>query len=116
MHELSIAASIVDIVDEAVESRGQGRVAVVHLKLGAMAGVVEDALLFSFEVAAAGTSVEGARLDIEMVPVTVCCPDCRVERTLALRQPLRCPECGTPTPKVVGGSELEVIAVEVEDD
>jgi Zn finger protein HypA/HybF involved in hydrogenase expression len=27
---------------------------------------------------------------------------------------MRCPVCGTPTPEVVGGRELEVVALEIE--
>jgi len=115
VHELSIAESIVDIVAETVERRGAGRVAAVHLRLGALAGVVDEALLFSFEVAAAGSPVEGAELRIEKVPVTVYCPSCRIDRVLAGVQPLCCPTCGTPTPNVISGTELEVTAMEVED-
>jgi hydrogenase nickel incorporation protein HypA/HybF len=116
MHELSIAEGIVDIVAEASAKQGDARVTAVHLRLGALAGVVEEALLFSFEVAAAGTAAEKAELRIERVPVTVYCPLCQRERVLPGRQPVACPECGTPTPRVIAGTELEVIALELEGD
>jgi hydrogenase nickel incorporation protein HypA/HybF len=116
MHELSIAEGIVDIVAEASEKQGDARVTAVHLRLGALAGVVEEALLFSFEVAAAGTAAEKAELRIERVPVTVYCPLCQMERILPGPQPVSCPECGTPTPRVIAGTELEVVALEVESE
>jgi hydrogenase nickel incorporation protein HypA/HybF len=64
MHELSIAASIVEIASEEAARYG-GRVAVVHLKLGALSGVVREALQFSWELACDDTPVAGARLEIE---------------------------------------------------
>ena len=50
MHELSIAMSIVEMAQEEAQQRGV-RVNAVHLKLGAMSGVVKQALLSSYEMA-----------------------------------------------------------------
>ena len=61
MHELSIAMSIVEMAEEEAVRRGV-RVSAVHLKLGALAGVVKDALIFSYEIACQGTTLEGSRL------------------------------------------------------
>ncbi len=63
MHELSIAMSIVDLAQEESEKRNV-RVCAVHLKLGRMAGVVREALYGSYELASAGTPLEGSRLVI----------------------------------------------------
>ena len=54
MHELSIAMSIVDMAQEEAERRN-ATVDAVHLELGLLSGVVADALLFSYEIACAGT-------------------------------------------------------------
>lgn len=115
MHELSIAAGIVDIAEEEVALAGACRVLAVRLRLGALAGVARDALLFSFDIVAAGTVVEGARLEIEDIPVVIACPICQAERALPAPSPLCCPVCGTPTPAVVRGTELEVTALEIDD-
>ena len=112
MHELSIAMSIVEIAQEERERLG-GRVSAVHLKLGPMAGVVKDALLFSYDVACQDTPLEGSRLLIEEMPLVVFCPQCEVQRVLPAPHSLRCPECGTLTPEVRGGRELEVFAMEI---
>ena len=50
MHELSIALSIVELAEEEAERRGV-QVNAVHLKLGALSGVVKDALLSCYEMA-----------------------------------------------------------------
>ncbi|MEZ0335116.1 MAG: hydrogenase maturation nickel metallochaperone HypA, partial [Gemmatimonadales bacterium] len=76
MHELSIALSLVDLAQEEAERLG-GRVCALHLRIGALAGVVPEALLASYEMACAETPLEGSRLVIEDVPVVVYCPECR---------------------------------------
>jgi hydrogenase nickel incorporation protein HypA/HybF len=114
MHELSIAMSIVEIAQEESERLGS-RVSAVHLKLGALAGVVKDALLFSYEVACQDTPLAGSRLLIEEMPLIVFCPQCEVQRVLGSAQQLRCTECGTPTPDVRGGRELQLVALEVDE-
>jgi len=112
MHELSIAVSIVEMAQEEAEQRGV-RVMAIHLKLGPLSGVVKEALAGSFEIAAAGTPLAGARLVITETPVAVFCPRCRSRRPLRSVQSFRCPECETAAPEVLEGEELEVTALEV---
>ena len=68
MHELSIATNIVDIACEEAERQGDLRVHAVYLNLGALSGVVKDALLFSWDLACEGTCIAGARLAIRDTP------------------------------------------------
>lgn len=95
-------------------ARRQVQVCAVHLKLGPLSGVVKEALLSSYEMACFDTPLKHSRLVIEEVPVVVYCPKCKAERTLPSMQWFCCPECATPTPDVVHGKELEVVALEVE--
>jgi hydrogenase nickel incorporation protein HypA/HybF len=113
MHELSIAMSIIDLAQEEAEQRGV-RVTGVRLKLGAMSGVVKDALLSCYEMACFDTPMTGSSLYIEEVPVVVFCPSCQTERPISSIQLFCCEECGTPTSDVVQGRELEVVALEIE--
>lgn len=114
MHELSIAMGIVDAALEEAQQLGV-RVSAVHLRLGALSGVVKDALLFSYEVACQDTPLEGSHLIVEDVPVIVFCPRCNERRTLPSVQLFACPQCEAPTGNIVQGKELEVFAIEVED-
>jgi hydrogenase nickel incorporation protein HypA/HybF len=115
MHELSIATSLVELGSAAAERAGAARVGVVYLRLGALAGVVREALEFSFELAAADTLLAGARLEIEELPVRVYCPACRAESVLPDIQRFRCPACGAPTSQIVQGRELELAALEYDE-
>ncbi len=114
MHELSVALSIVDLARAEGERIG-GRVCAVHVRVGALAGVVREALQFSYGIACQDTALEGSRLVIDEVPVRVFCPTCRAERVLRSAQLLCCAECGTPTPDVRDGRGLELVALEVEE-
>lgn len=114
MHELGIAVSIVEIAQEESERLGS-RVRAVHLKLGPLAGVVKDALLFSYEVACQDTPLAGSRLVIEEMPLVVYCARCEMQRVLDSAQQLSCTECGEPTPDVRGGRELQLVALEVDE-
>ena len=113
MHELSIALSLVDLAQEEAVRHG-GRVCALHLRVGALAGVVPEALLASYEMACLQTPLEGSRLVIEEVPVMVFCPRCQMQRPLGSIQSFCCPECGTLTPRVEQGRELELVALEIE--
>jgi hydrogenase nickel incorporation protein HypA/HybF len=114
MHELSIALSILDLAAEEAERRGGGRVVAVHLRLGPLSGVVKDALRSAYDLAREGTGLEQAELIIEDVPLTAYCQACAAERAPPSAQELCCPVCGTPTPDVLRGRELEVVALEIE--
>jgi hydrogenase nickel incorporation protein HypA/HybF len=115
MHELSIALSLIETACEEMSRLGATRVNAVHMRLGPLSGVVKDALVFSFDAAAAGTPIEGARLEIEDVPVTVWCAVCDAKRELASLARRRCPACDAPTPDILTGEELELTAMEVVD-
>lgn len=114
MHELSIAASLVESAEQAARQAGAQRVTQVFLRLGALSGVAKDALLFSYDVATAGTLLEGSRLMIEDVPVIVHCDGCQRDVTLPGIQDFRCPACGQPSARIVAGRELEIAGVEIE--
>ena len=116
MHELSIAMSMIEMATEEAARRGGVQVSAIHLRLGPLSGVVKDALLFSYEVACQGTPLEGSHLVIEEMPVVAWCPACQSEQTLASIQHFCCPVCDTPTPDVVHGRELEVVALEIAGD
>ena len=113
MHELSIALSIIDLIQEETDAHAELRVEAVHLKIGQLSGVVKDALVSSYEIATQATPLEGSRLVIEEVPVVVNCPECKAPRPAQSAQSCCCAVCGTPTASIVQGRELMVTALEV---
>ncbi len=112
MHELSIAESVVRI---ASAHAGGRRVTKVELKVGHLRQVVPSALEFSFELVADGTPVEGAELEIEIVPAAGRCRKCGRESEQD-GFPLHCGACGSLDIEVTGGEELLVDSLELEDE
>jgi hydrogenase nickel incorporation protein HypA/HybF len=111
MHELSIAESVLRIVDG--HARGR-QVTKVTLRVGHLRQVVPSALDFAFELVAQGTVAEGAALEIEEVPLRGVCRACEADTEQA-GFPLRCGRCGGFDIEVVSGEELLVDSLEVEE-
>jgi hydrogenase nickel incorporation protein HypA/HybF len=114
MHELSIALGLIESVSETAAREGAERVTAVHLRLGAMSGIVRDALEFSWELASAGTVAAGSELRIEEIPLTVYCQACLSERSPLPGHGLVCPQCGAVAATIVHGRELELVAMEID--
>src|ERR1700757_3508969 len=116
MHELSVALSIVEGVEEELPRHPASRVSTIHLKIGPLSSVVKDALLFSFEVATQGTALADSTLKIEETPIIIYCDACGCEKPAISIQHIACAACGTPSTDVRRGSELEVYALELVDE
>jgi hydrogenase nickel incorporation protein HypA/HybF len=116
VHELSIATSLVELSIEAVERAGEtGRIEVVHVRIGTLAGVVIEALEFAWDVATRGTDCAGAQLVIEHVPGRVGCLACGAETDLDDPPRFRCGQCGAPTAHILAGRELDLVSLELAD-
>lgn len=115
VHELSIALDLVELACSEARQLGDGRVVAVHIRVGPLSGIVCDALRFSFGLAAEGTPIEGAYLQIESERVVAWCAECAARRELADMRHRRCPVCDAFTPELMSGDSLELMALEVAD-
>jgi hydrogenase nickel incorporation protein HypA/HybF len=115
MHELSIVSSVVDTVMDTLEKYPGAHVTEVRLRVGALAAVIEDSLQFCYGIATDATPLEGSKLIVKIVPVTVHCDGCGAEGPIESLQSFRCPSCGEPASDVRHGRELEIEAIEIED-
>lgn len=114
MHELSIAQSIVDIIHQYVPEDQAGDVRLVRIKVGPLAGVVPDSLDFCFEAIVNDTSLSKARLDIEETPLQSQCVTCH-EVFMVEQAVFVCPQCGSGETRVISGTELQVMEIELSD-
>ena len=116
MHELSVARSLIEVACEAASRQGANRVVSLRVQIGALSSVVKEAIVFAFEIAAAGTACEGATLLIDEIPVTAMCPRCGVARELRTSYDFSCAACGTMMSEIVAGRELDLVSLEIEAD
>jgi len=114
VHELAIAADLVESVAASARKAGARRVTQVFLQVGALSGVSKEALHFCYDVATRNTLLEGSRLVIEDVPAVIYCEHCRAEVALPGIQSLRCPRCGRLSPRLLRGRELAIVGVEID--
>ena len=113
MHEMSLAESIVQLIEDAVRADGSSKVKAVWLEIGQLASVEKEALRFCFDAVANGSVAEGARLEIIETPGQAWCIKCEGNVVVsALYEP--CPVCGSYQIQVTGGNEMRVKELEVE--
>ena len=111
MHELSIAQNIVDILNDQMRIHRLSKIENVSLRVGVLRSVVIESLSFSFDVLTSGSPLEGARLQIEEVPLRGRCMECGKEVALETWMD-DCPLCRGPRMEIVSGKELDIVAIE----
>ena len=113
MHEFSIAAEIIDIVERSV---GKGvPVRSVGLVLGALSGVNAESLTFCFTELAGARGMGRAELIVDARPARVRCRGCAREyETEAFET--GCPGCGTAAVDILSGYECDINAITYEDE
>jgi hydrogenase nickel incorporation protein HypA/HybF len=68
VHELSIAMSLAEMVEEHLAADPDAAVTAVDIRIGALSSVVPEALEFAWEPVARGTRLQGSVLRIERQP------------------------------------------------
>jgi hydrogenase nickel incorporation protein HypA/HybF len=112
MHELSLSRGILDIAERHAEG---GRVLAVRVRAGQLRQVVPESLSFCFEIVARGTTCDGARLELEVVPARASCGTCGWQGRLH-PPALTCGACNGGALTVLSGEELEVVSIEFDEE
>lgn len=113
MHELAVTTQIVDQVTDRlrVAAPPGARVAALHLEIGRLSGVMVDPVRFCFDAVAAGTTLAGARLDVDEEPGHATCHGCG--REFDVPDLLAVCACGCDDLTITGGRRLRVVDVEL---
>jgi hydrogenase nickel incorporation protein HypA/HybF len=113
MHELSVTQSIINISCQEAEKHRANKVKEIKILVGELSGLIPESIQYYFDIASMGTRVEGAKLNIEKVPITVKCNDCGFEVTME-RNSYCCKNCESLNIKIVKGTEFLIQSLEVE--
>lgn len=114
MHELSLAMSVKEIVEDAAEKNGAARVREVNIVVGEFSSVSVDALEFAMEVAKKGTIFEQANINIKSVKTILACSQCRAETPME-DYVFRCGACGSGAVSIVSGDRMYVDSIDIEN-
>jgi len=136
LHEASYALTIVDTVMEALKKEGLENVKVtkVIIKIGELSLVDPVALRNAFEAYSLGSPLEGAELEIEVVPSKFVCKRCGHEWTFKdvypelkanipvihlyphlVKDLLKCPKCNSSEVEIVQGTEFVIEGFEYQE-
>lgn len=111
MHEASLCAALLLLVQEEARRHRAERIVTVRLGVGVLAAVEARALAACFELLAEGTLAEGAKLVTDPVPAAAVCRACG--RAFPLFRPRDvCPDCGGAALDVTGGLECTLTGLE----
>lgn len=114
MDEREIVSSVLAVVDQAAYRHAAGRILGVHLAIGGRRAFDPNRLKSAFSQAARGTVAEGAQLFVKVLPVRHHCRNCGNNFEGGGGE-TPCPECNHPRTEFVGGEELRLLDMELED-
>lgn len=115
MHEFSIMSYLLELVEDEARQCGASRVVAINMVMGERASVIDDSLLFHFDLLTPGTVAEGARLNVRHTRMRFHCAACGEAYTPAVGT-FECPTCGKVGSVTSDGSELLVESIEIETD
>jgi hydrogenase nickel incorporation protein HypA/HybF len=114
MHEVGIAAAIIEAGQTEVSRRPGSKLLRIGVRIGVLSGVDNDALEFAFKALVAGTDLDSLEFVIETCQRRNLCQNCDLEFESSVWDGL-CPRCSSEDVLLVGGDELDLTYMELED-
>ncbi len=113
MHELSVAESIWNVLQDEIKKLGDVKLISVKIVIGELSGVVPDALDFYLNLLKDDMGQPDTTFIYKYVPVKFQCQQCG--HTFTVDKPLfACPKCGSSDVKIISGNEFYIDEIEVE--
>ena len=113
MHEMSIAQSILDIVDEYMAKEDNVKLIEVAVEIGELVAVVPDSLSFCYDALVDNTPYMNSKIIINILPLTAVCSQCDHNFTIKEFK-FVCSACQSTDVMVTGGQELRISHLEVD--
>ena len=113
MHELPITENLLELALRSAADAGGGRITDLYLVIGPLSGIVDESVRFYWGILTEGTAAEGSRLHFRRTELRMECRGCSCHFVPA-GEDYRCPACGSPQVRAVGGSEFHLDSIELE--
>lgn len=114
MHEIGIASSIIEAGQIEARRRAGSTLVRVGIRVGVLSGVNLEALRFAFTALTQGTDLEAVNFEIQTCSRRDRCLECGYEFESDLYS-IPCPRCSAVESVLIGGDELDLAFVEVEE-
>ena len=114
MHEISVAASLIEIVLDTAKSNNAGKVTKVFVKIGRLAGIEKDALFFAYDaIKDEYELIKDSEMIIDDVLITGKCNKCGKTDTYD-EMFFACSSCGSFEVELLTGEEMSITEIEVD--
>ena len=115
MHELPIVQQILSTVLKHAAGQNVAKIAIIHLEVGELSDLENEWIQRYFDYLSKETPAEGARLEIQRIPIRLQCGKCSkiyvVEKNNIDKAV--CPDCGEKGGSLVSGREYYIKSMEV---
>lgn len=110
MHELSLAMSVVGIVDDEMSRRPGAVLRSVEVEVGALSGVETETFRSALDSVLVSSGYDGAHCELLLTPGRASCLACGHDFGTSCRYPV-CPHCGSGQCIATGGTEFRVTSL-----
>lgn len=93
------------------ERMGAAKICSLQVEIGKLSGVLPDSVRFCFDLVTEGTTMQGARLDIDEPEGSARCVSCGAE--FSAEGPVVLCACGSSDVQLLSGTQLRIRSVEV---
>lgn len=111
MHEISLVRSVINSLEEEFSTDELSRMETIHMDIGLLSNIEPRLMHNAFEaVAQAEGKYQEVKLDINVIPIVISCPNCGSESEVKDYK-FFCSNCGTPSNNVIKGTEMLISRV-----
>ena len=114
MHELSIAQSIIQIVEKSIPQNFNKQITHVHLQIGVLSGIEIEALEFAFQILKEKSKIPSSQLVIDKLLGEAYCNNCCFVFEVS-KFGESCPNCHNFDISILKGKEMKVSRIEASE-
>ena len=114
MHESGMIKGIIEAITDEVQRVGAERCSYVKIEVGELAGITEDHLMYHLEEFSKGTVIDGAKIEIKIMPLARVCSSCGERYDINDTEARVCRSCKTGTVLASTGKELDIVSLETQ--
>jgi len=114
MHEIGIASAILDAGEAERACRPGSKLVKIGVRIGVLSGVDVEALRFALSALTANTELAGVTFDLQSCTRQNRCLACGCEFKSGICSGC-CPSCSSENVALLGGDELDLAYIELEE-
>lgn len=113
MHELAVTESVLEIACEHAKKANAVKVTDIFLVIGRLSSIVDDSIIFYWDIISKDTLCEEAKIHFTRVPAELVCLECN-EKYAFDNDLTPCPNCGSARVRVLSGDEFHLESIEIQ--